>query len=321
MREANNSITCGSDLREIRSCFQLGCNDNILAFRGAFSANAKRFRHVTDTGSYMQASNVSQPERFAPAGISALARKRLLPMLWRKVGPLPVRVVLGNGAAICPPDITPRFTLWVRDLRTLANLALDPEVGFGDAWSDGRLRLTGDLVAFLEAVYQGMEAAARGPGWYVRLFSRWLDSRQPNTLEGSRRNIYSHYDLGNDFYRMWLDPRMVYTCAYFPETSVTLEIAQTAKMDYICRKLRLQRGETVVEAGCGWGALALHMARHYGVRVKAFNISREQLRHARQRARDENLDHLVEFIEDDYRNASGKFDAFVSVGMLEHVGR
>ena len=92
-------------------------------------------------------------------------------------------------------------------------------------------------------------------------------------------------------------------------------------MDYICRKLRLQRGETVIEAGCGWGALALHMARHYGVRVKAFNISREQLRHARERAREENLDHLVEFIEDDYRNASGKFDAFVSVGMLEHVGR
>jgi cyclopropane-fatty-acyl-phospholipid synthase len=166
-----------------------------------------------------------------------------------------------------------------------------------------------------------MEVASRGPGWYVRWFSRWLDSRQANTLEGSRRNIYSHYDLGNDFYKMWLDPRLVYTCAYFPDASVTLERAQTAKMDYICRKLRLQPGETVVEAGCGWGALALHMARHYGVRVKAFNISREQLRHARERARDEKLDHLVEFIEDDYRNASGKFDAFVSVGMLEHVGR
>ena len=269
----------------------------------------------------MQASNVSQPERFAPAGISSLVRKRLLPMLWRKVGPLPVRVVLGNGIAVSPPDIAPRFTLWVRDLRTLVDLALDPEVGFGDAWSDGRLRLTGDLVAFLETVYESMEAPSRGPGWYGRLFSKWLNSRQANTLEGSRKNIYSHYDLGNDFYRMWLDPRLVYTCAYFPETSVTLEHAQTAKMDYICRKLRLQRGETVVEAGCGWGALALHMARNYGVRVKAFNISREQLRHARERAREEHLDHLVEFIEDDYRNASGKFDAFVSVGMLEHVGR
>src|SRR5580698_8354350 len=139
MREAENSITCGSDLREILSCFQRRRNDNILAFRGAFSANAKRVRHVSDTGFYMQASNVSQPERVASAGISSLVKKRLLPMLWRKVGPLPVRLVLGNGAGVSPPDIAPRFTLWVRDLRTLANLALDPEVGFGDAWSDGRL--------------------------------------------------------------------------------------------------------------------------------------------------------------------------------------
>jgi cyclopropane-fatty-acyl-phospholipid synthase len=91
-------------------------------------------------------------------------------------------------------------------------------------------------------------------------------------------------------------------------------------MDHVCRKLRLQPGETVVEAGCGWGALALHMAREYGVSVKAYNVSREQIAFARQRARAEGLGHLVEYIEDDYRAISGKFDVFVSVGMLEHVG-
>ena len=91
-------------------------------------------------------------------------------------------------------------------------------------------------------------------------------------------------------------------------------------MDHVCRKLRLQPGETVVEAGCGWGALALHMAREYGVSVKAYNVSHEQIAFARERARAEGLSHLVEYVEDDYRAISGKFDVFVSVGMLEHVG-
>jgi cyclopropane-fatty-acyl-phospholipid synthase len=100
----------------------------------------------------------------------------------------------------------------------------------------------------------------------------------------------------------------------------TLEDAQIAKMDHVCRKLRLQPGEKVVEAGCGWGSLALHMARNYGANVRAFNISREQIQFARARAKKEGLDGQVEFIEDDYRNISGGCDAFVSVGMLEHVG-
>jgi len=113
---------------------------------------------------------------------------------------------------------------------------------------------------------------------------------------------------------------MVYTCAYFPEPEAGLERAQQAKMELVCRKLRLEPGETVVEAGCGWGALALHMARRYGVSVKAYNLSHEQIRYARERTAEQGLDRRVEFIEDDYRNIRGRFDAFVSVGMLEHVG-
>ena len=101
---------------------------------------------------------------------------------------------------------------------------------------------------------------------------------------------------------------------------MSLDEAQRAKLDLVCRKLQLQPGDTVVEAGCGWGALALHMASHYGVRVKAFNVSREQLAFARERAAREGLDGRVEFIDDDYRNVRGEFDVFVSVGMLEHVG-
>src|SRR5262245_19839371 len=105
---------------------------------------------------------------------------------------------------------------------------------------------------------------------------------------------------------------MVYTCAYFARQEMSLEDAQRAKLDLVCRKLRLRAGESVIEAGCGWGALALHMAREYGVRVKAFNISGEQIAYARDRAAREGLSGQVEFIDDDYRNASGTFDAFVS---------
>jgi cyclopropane-fatty-acyl-phospholipid synthase len=113
---------------------------------------------------------------------------------------------------------------------------------------------------------------------------------------------------------------MIYTCAYYEHPDMSLEQAQTAKLDYVCRKLRLRPGEVVAEAGCGWGALALHMARNYGVLVKAYNLSKEQIAYARQRAQAEGLADRVEFIQDDYRNITGKFDVFVSVGMLEHVG-
>jgi cyclopropane-fatty-acyl-phospholipid synthase len=142
----------------------------------------------------------------------------------------------------------------------------------------------------------------------------------PNTLTVARRNVEHHYDHGNRFYELWLDAELVYTCAYFADEQMSLERAQRAKLDLVCRKLRLQPGDTVIEAGCGWGALALHMAKAYGARVRAFNVSREQLAYARARARREGLADRVEFIDDDYRSVKGEFDAFVSVGMLEHVG-
>ena len=145
--------------------------------------------------------------------------------------------------------------------------------------------------------------------------------RRAHTRDDSRDSVRHHYDLGNAFYQLWLDRQLSYTCAYFPSPDMTLEAAQVAKMDHVCRKLRLQPGEKVVEAGCGWGALALHMATRYGVRVQAFNISREQVAYAVERARALGVEGSVEFIEDDYRNIHGRFDAFVSVGMLEHVGR
>jgi cyclopropane-fatty-acyl-phospholipid synthase len=171
----------------------------------------------------------------------------------------------------------------------------------------------------IEELYVGAAEAAQ-PMSFRRRLAAWRHKRTRNTLLGSRENIHHHYDIGNEFYSLWLGETMAYTCAYFPTPTATLDQAQIAKMDHVARKVRLNRGDRVVEAGCGWGALALHMARRYGVKVRAFNISHEQIAYARERAKAAGLSNEVEFVEDDYRNISGHYDKFVSVGMLEHVG-
>lgn len=241
--------------------------------------------------------------------------RSLLRAVQKVAGDVPVRLA-ADGLQETQANVKPlRPAIVIRNQRALFRLAWSPDIGFGDGYSNGDIEVEGDLVRLLENLYR---TAPQNQG--AGLLSRWLDWVQANTLHGSRRNIQHHYDLSNDFYSLWLDREMVYTCAYFPQPDVTLEEAQTAKLDLVCRKLWLRPGETVVEAGCGWGALALHMAKHYGVCVKAFNISREQLGFARERARKEGLASRVEFIEDDFRNISGRYDAFASVGMLEHLG-
>jgi len=243
----------------------------------------------------------------------------LLQKLSRVIGQAPIRIVLPSGAEISPPDAAPAGTLVIHDHQTLLRIILSPEIEFGDAYTEGRVEIEGDLVEVLAAVFRSL--SGRNPGsWFARLRSKLLEWTQANTLHGSREHIHRHYDLSTDFYKLWLDSEMLYTCAYFESPSVPLEAAQIDKMDLICRKLQLQRGERVIEAGCGWGSFALYMAEEYGVRVKAFNISQEQLAYAQATAKRRGLADRVEFIEDDYRNIRGKSDVFVSVGMLEHVG-
>ena len=243
----------------------------------------------------------------------------LLRKLSQVINDAPVRLVLPSGAQLSPQNSSPVGTLLIRDRQTLARIILSPEIEFGDAYTEGRVEIEGDIVEVLTAVFRAL--AGRNAGsWFARLRSKWLERMQANTLRGSREHIHRHYDLPTDFYKLWLDSEMLYTCAYFESPSVRLEEAQIAKMDLVCRKLQLQSGERVVEAGCGWGSFALYMAERYGVQVQAFNISREQIAYARASARRRGLANRVEFIEDDYRNIRGRFDVFVSVGMLEHVG-
>ena len=246
----------------------------------------------------------------APAASTALDRWALA-RIQRTVASAPIRFALWDGFELPSDAGQPVGTILFKNRRALFSWVWDPDLNFGEAYMFGAVEIRGDLVALLSEIYRAL-GTATPRSWWLR--------QRSNDVSAARENVHQHYDLGNEFYRLWLDREMVYTCAYFPEPDCALEEAQIAKMDLVCRKLGLRPGERVIEAGCGWGSLALFMAREYGVTVRAFNISAEQIAYARDRAKAERLLDRVEFVEGDYREVRGEYDAFVSVGMLEHVG-
>jgi cyclopropane-fatty-acyl-phospholipid synthase len=267
------------------------------------------FSHRPDALSHL-------PQRHARASLSVAAAwvdSRCLDLLARGLAGVPVRLALWNGTARAAAEAAPLATIQIRDRPTLWRLLWNPDMGFGEAYATGRLLVEGDLVGVLTEI--SIAAAQSPPTWFRR-----LRGRGGAAIARATTNVRHHYDLGNDFYRRWLDGDLVYTCAYFAAPELSLEDAQRAKLELVARKLALQRGDRVIEAGCGWGALALYLARTRGVSVRAWNVSREQIEWARERARAEGLARQVEFIEGDYRTIEGSCDAFVSVGMLEHVG-
>ena len=240
----------------------------------------------------------------------------LLERLLIATGNPPLTLVLWDGQEVSGP--VPIARIHISDRIGLLKLVINPDLYFGELYTSGDLQIEGDLLQVLLAISRSLPDFNHRKLRNRLLTSFYLIRR--NTLSRAQDNIHHHYDIGNDFYRLWLDQNMVYTCAYFPNQDLNLEQAQLVKLDHVCRKLRLKPDETVVEAGCGWGSLALHMGKHYGVKVKAYNISREQIAYARERAHAEGLEDRVEFIQRDYREIEGEYDVFVSVGMLEHVG-
>src|SRR5258708_21509726 len=236
----------------------------------------------------------------------------------------PFRVISPDSRTATHGQGQPAFTIHIKTNRAARDIIIKSAVGFGQADRRGEVDVDGDLQAVALMSYELQERLLKGSLWERARYMLGFFARR-NTLSGSKKNIAAHYDLANSFYQLWLDAEMQYTCAYFERPTDTLEDAQTRKMDLVCRKLRLEPGELVVEAGCGWGGLALHMARNYGVRVKSFNISGEQIAFARERARELGIGtDSVEYVHDDYRNIPNHVkscDKFASICMLEHVGR
>jgi cyclopropane-fatty-acyl-phospholipid synthase len=271
----------------------------------------------------------------------------LLTKLFQRV-PLRIAVRLWNGSTLqvgagearcqeCP------FTLMFRTPETvcLAVLGKDP-LRLAEAYFRGDLDIEGDFFAALElkdhlsslqlsvgerlgAVVCALRLHALNSGARHEQL-QWSPAHgrtvKAHSKQENRDAIQFHYDVSNEFYALWLDQSMVYSCAYFESPDADLEAAQTAKLDHICRKLRLQPGDSFLDIGCGWGALVIHAARHYGVRASGVTLSPQQLTLARERIAAAGLGDRVGVDLQDYRDLPGDslYDKIASVGMFEHVG-
>jgi cyclopropane-fatty-acyl-phospholipid synthase len=199
---------------------------------------------------------------------------------------------------------------------------LHGSVGLGEGYVAGRWE-TDDLVALIRIAareLQGMDGIRRAVALPRGAWHRLRGLVPENTRTGARRNISAHYDLGNDLFASFLDERMMYSCAYFAEDTMSLEGAQLAKLDRICDRLRLGPGNHLLEIGTGWGGMAIHAARRSGCRVTTTTISREQHELATRRVREAGLEEQVTVLLQDYRDLEGRYDRLVSVEMIEAVG-
>jgi cyclopropane-fatty-acyl-phospholipid synthase len=219
-------------------------------------------------------------------------------------------------------DPGPDATLVVRDFRLFPRLLGAGDIGFGESYVDREWDCD-DLTELLTLLLRNAVELGDHRFHTDRLgraanFVRHRVRR--NTLRQSRANIGAHYDLSNDFYRLFLDPSLTYSCAWYPRPEATLEEAQQHKLRRLLEKARLREGEHVLEIGCGWGSCALLAAQEFGCRVTGITLSREQLALARERVAEAGLEKRVELRLEDYRNVQGRFDKIVSIEMLEAVG-
>ena len=248
--------------------------------------------------------------------------RRLLARLLRSLshGALGVQLpdgsrVEGRGAAEGP-----EASIALKRWRPLARLLLQGDLGLAASYRDGDWT-TPDLSALLEFGIRNEASWGRvlEGSWFARRLGDLFRMSRANTRRGSRRNIAFHYDMGNDFYAQWLDPALIYSSALYASGDESLEAAQAAKLDRILALLDLAPQATVLEIGCGWGALAAALAARHGARVTGLTLSTEQLAHARQQLREQGLGD-VDLRLQDYRDVEGRYDRIVSIEMLEAVG-
>ncbi|MBV9887168.1 MAG: class I SAM-dependent methyltransferase [Acidobacteria bacterium] len=211
----------------------------------------------------------------------------------------------------------------VHDERFFVRALVGADIGMGESYMDGDWT-TPDLVTLVRVAVRNLRTldAQHKVLSGIRAFaSRVQHKLRANTIAGSKKNIRAHYDLGNEFYRLFLDSQMMYSCAYFRDRFDSLETAQLEKIDMACRKLDLQPGDRVLEIGCGWGSFAIHAARNYGAHVTAVTISPAQFAFATERINQTNVaPGSVQLVMEDYRKLEGRYDKIVSIEMFEAVG-
>lgn len=228
-------------------------------------------------------------------------------------------LVLGQRTDRCDLEVT----VHIHDLETYASIIHSGSIGVAEAYMRGEWSCS-DLTHLVRIFVVNMDVLDQMETGFARLgvtvhemVHKLLNK---NTHTGSRRNISAHYDLGNEFFRLFLDPTMMYSSAIFGDTSQTLEEASKNKMDRICRKLDLRPQDHLLEIGTGWGGFALHAAQHYGCQVTTTTISQEQYELAKERVQAAGLTDQVQVLQEDYRNLKGEYDKLVSIEMIEAVG-
>ena len=210
----------------------------------------------------------------------------------------------------------------IHDASALRRFVFGGDIGIGEAYAEG-LWTTPDLVSVVRLAVRNLrlfDTGARLPARISRWIERWRHARHRNSIKGSRLNIRYHYDLGTDFYSLFLDPTMTYSCAIFEPAGLSLEDAQRLKYDRICRRLEIAPGDRVLEIGTGWGSFAIHAATRYGAKVTTTTISRAQHDFVRERLQREGVGDRVSLLLEDYRRLSGRYDKAVSIEMFEAVG-
>jgi cyclopropane-fatty-acyl-phospholipid synthase len=239
-----------------------------------------------------------------------------------RVGTLEAR--LPGGRTLTAGDgSSPKIAISIGDMGTIAAILAHPSLGVGEAYMDGRLEMEAgsirDLVELASRNTGHRVGNGKRPGPLRRWWKRARD--EANARAAARRNVAHHYDLSLDLYRRFLDEDLQYSCAYFTHPGASLEEAQAAKKRHIAAKLAIEPDHRVLDIGCGWGGMALTLARDFGARVEGVTLSAEQLATAQQRAEAQGLSERARFSLTDYRDVEGPYDRIVSVGMFEHVGR
>jgi cyclopropane-fatty-acyl-phospholipid synthase len=242
----------------------------------------------------------------------------LAKLIENRYGPagVPVEVVLPDGGRVRLAD-APDVQVIARTLRGLSALARPALGRLAQAYVRGDLDFTGSAQRILDVAERRVGDFRHGHTPVSGRLRLWLHQHRPN-----RANIAHHYDVSNAFYRLWLDERMVYSCAYFRRDDDALDAAQAQKLDHICRKLRLAPGEKLLDVGCGWGGLILWAAEHYGVDATGITLSQRQLEHVQGEIERRGLAGRVRVELRDYRDLpeGARYDKIASVGMFEHVG-
>lgn len=250
-----------------------------------------------------------------------VAIRLLLKLLTRiRVGRLQLVTPDGASFHFDGEEVGPEGVIRIRDLAAVRRTLMGGDLGLAEAYMDGQWE-TPDLMAFLELGLLNLQAFAVGePGRLKRMLDALVHAFRRNTRRGARRNIQYHYDLGNEFYRLWLDETLTYSSAVFEHPEQTLAEAQRSKYRRLIGKLKLGPAHHLLEIGSGWGGFALHAARETGCRVTSITLSEQQLQEARARAEAAGLADRVKFELVDYRDVQGEFDRIVSIEMFEAVG-